>query len=58
LPKGGEEIHKALDGETARGIAHQRGDMRLLDAQDFAGLGLRQIAPLDKAANLQRELGR
>jgi hypothetical protein len=30
--------------------------MRLLDAKDFAGLGLRQVASLDEAVNLQRKL--
>ncbi|MGA7287917.1 MAG: hypothetical protein WBX02_07470, partial [Terriglobales bacterium] len=30
--------------------------MRLLDAEDFAGGGLRQVAPLDEAVNLEGEL--
>ena len=56
MAEGGKKIHQALDGETAGGVAHQRGDVRLLDAEDFAGLGLRQVALLDEAVNLEREL--
>ena len=38
LSQGGKKIHKALNGETTRAVAHQQRDMRLLDAKDFAGL--------------------
>jgi hypothetical protein len=30
--------------------------MRLLDANDLAGLGLRQVASLNEPVNLEREL--
>ena len=53
LPQGGKKIHKALDGETTRAVSHQQRDVRLLDAEDFASLGLRQIAPHDEALNLE-----
>ena len=56
LAHGGKKIHKALDGETARAVAHQQRDVWLLDAEDFPGLGLRQVALLDEAINLEREL--
>ncbi len=55
LPQGGKKIHKALDGEITRAIAHQQRDVRLLDAENFPGLGLRQVASLDEAVNLERE---
>ncbi len=57
LPEGGEKIHQPFDGESARAVAHQGGDVRLLDAQDPSGFGLPEAAAFDKTVNLQGELG-
>jgi hypothetical protein len=40
LPERSEKLDQAADGEIARAVAHQRGDVGLLDAEDFAGLCL------------------
>lgn len=56
LPQSGKKIHKPLNGETTRAVAHQQRDVRLLDAKDFASLGLRQVASLNEPVNLEREL--
>ena len=40
LPQGSKEVHQALDGEGPRLAAHEAGDMRLLDAEDFPGFSL------------------
>ena len=33
----GEKLNQTADGEIARAVAQQRGDVGLLDAEDFAG---------------------
>ena len=40
LPKRCEEVHKAFDGKGASAVAHQRRDVRLLDAENFFGFHL------------------
>lgn len=57
LPKGGQKVHQALDGEVARLPAHQTGNVRLLDAQYRAGRGLRESSILDKPIDFEREAG-
>jgi hypothetical protein len=57
LAEGGEEVHEALDGKGAGAVAHQGGNVRLLDAEDLAGIGLLEAALFDEAVNLQRKLG-
>jgi len=57
LPKGGQEVHQALDGEVAGSPAHQTGNVRLLDAQNRASLGLCESTVFDKPVDLQREAG-
>ena len=49
-----QKLHQALDRKHPRAIPHQRGDVRLLDAEDLAGLGLGQTARLDELVDLQR----
>jgi hypothetical protein len=41
--------------KIAGAVAHQRRDVRLLDAEDFARLRLRQAARLHDPVDLQRE---
>ena len=57
LAERGEEVHEALDGKGARAVAHQRRDVRLLDAENFSGFRLLQAALLDQAVDLQGEPG-
>src|SRR5712691_3971268 len=40
LAESGQELHQSLDGEDAGTVPHQRGNVRLLDAEDFPGLRL------------------
>jgi hypothetical protein len=40
LSQSGEELDQTRDREIAGAVAHQRGDVRLLDAEDCAGLRL------------------
>src|SRR6266568_108492 len=55
LAESGEKVQEALDGKGARPIAHQGRDVRLLDAENFASIGLLEAAFFDEAVNLQRE---
>jgi hypothetical protein len=55
LAKLGQELHQALDREQPRPVAHQTRDVRLLDAEDLAGHGLREAARLDDPVDLQRQ---
>ena len=57
LAEGGEKIHETLDGKGTGAVAHQDGNMRLLDAEDLASFGLLEAAFLDEAINLERKLG-
>src|SRR5215467_16017479 len=45
-PERGEKLHQPTDGKVSRTIAHQRRDMRLLDAKDFSDPRLREAAVL------------
>ena len=56
LPKGGEEVHEALDRKSSGLSAHERRDMRLLDAEDFACLRLRESALLDEPIDAQHKV--
>jgi hypothetical protein len=53
LPERGQKFHQPPHGEVPRAIAHERRDMRLLDAEHFASLRLRQPARLDDLVDLQ-----
>jgi hypothetical protein len=55
LPKQGEEIHQALDGEGAGLAAHKSGNLGLPHAQDHSGLCLGEVTGFDETVNLQRE---
>ena len=55
LPKGGEKVYEALDREGAGAVAHQCGDVGLLDAEDTPRFGLGKAAILNQAVDLQRE---
>ena len=55
LPKGGEKVYEAFDREGAGTVAHQGGDIGLLDAEDVPGFGLDKAARLDEAVDLQSE---
>src|ERR1035437_2281558 len=57
LPKGGQEVHQALDREVAGSPAHQTGNVRLFDAQYCASRRLRESSILDQPVDLQREAG-
>lgn len=57
LAQGGEKVHEALDGKGASPVAHQGGDVRLLDAEDLAGFGLLEAAAFNETINLQGQLG-
>ena len=57
LAEGGEKVHKTFDGKGAGAVAHQDGNMRLLDAEDLASFCLLEATFFDEAINLQRELG-
>jgi hypothetical protein len=56
LPQCCQEIEKPPDREVARSIASKRRYMRLRNAQDFPGFRLREVALLDNAVDLQRQL--
>jgi hypothetical protein len=53
LPERGEEVHEAFDGKSPGAVAHQCGDMRLLDAENLSGFCLLEAAPLDEAVDLK-----
>jgi len=55
LPKGCEKFHEALDRERAGAVAHQCGDVGLLDAEEITRFGLGQTALLNQAVNSQCE---
>jgi hypothetical protein len=57
LPQRGEEFQETLNGERSGAVAHQRRDMRLLDAENLARFGLRDATLLDEAVDLYREPG-
>jgi hypothetical protein len=42
LSERGEKLQQPSDREISRAVAHQRGDVRLLNAKDFADLRLRE----------------
>jgi len=56
LPERGEKIHEALDRKGPGLAPHQRGDMRLLDAEDLARLRLCEAALLDQPVDAQRKV--
>jgi len=55
LPEMGQELHQALDRKHPRPVAHQRRDVRLLDAKDCPSPGLGEAAVFDDPVYLQRE---
>ena len=55
LAECGGKIHEALDGKSPGLPSHERRDMRLLDAEDFARLRLGEAAPLDQPVDAQRK---
>ena len=57
LAEGGEKIHETLNGKRAGTIAHQGGNVRLLDAENLAGFSLLEAAFFDEAVDLQSKLG-
>jgi len=38
VAESGEKFHQAADAKVARAIAHQQGNLRLLDSEDFGEL--------------------
>jgi hypothetical protein len=56
LAESGEEIHKPFHRKRSRTIAHERRNMRLLDAKNLSGFGLRDTALPDQPVDLQRKL--
>ena len=57
LSKCGKKLHQALDGERSRAITHQRRNVRLLDAEYFAGLRLRDAELPDETVDSKRKPG-
>src|ERR1019366_2377660 len=55
LPQGSEEVHEALDGKAAGAVAHQCGDVGLLDAENLSGCSLGKAALLDEAVNFESQ---
>jgi hypothetical protein len=51
-----QEAREPFDGEPAQASAHERTDLRLIDAEDIGRLGLREPALLDDPADLEREI--
>lgn len=51
-----QEFHQPPNREIAGAVAHQRGHVRLLDAQNLAGMRLGEAARLDDLVDLQRQL--
>jgi len=56
LGEGGEKVHETLDGKGTGAVAHQGGNVRLLDAEDLASFGLLEAAFSKEAINLERKL--
>jgi len=54
-PSDVRKFDQPADREVACAIAHQRGDVRLLDPEQLSGLRLRQAALLDDLVDLQGE---
>ena len=57
LPERGEKIHEPFDREGAGAVAHQRGHVGLLDAEDLSGFRLGKAALVDEPINLQCQPG-
>ena len=56
LAEGGEKVHETLDGKGTGAVAHQGGNVRLLDGEDLASFGLLEAAFSKEAINLERKL--
>src|SRR5262249_16207931 len=57
LPESREKLGQTSDRKIAGTVAHERGDMGVLDAQDLAGLGLCQATCCDQFVDLQSQAG-
>jgi len=57
LAERGEEVHEAFDGKGGGAVAHQCGNVRLLDAENLSRVRLLEAASLDEAVDLQGEFG-
>lgn len=57
LAEGGEEFHEAADAEVAGAVAHEEGDLGLLDAKNCGDFDLGQAAVFEDGIDLQGELG-
>src|SRR3972149_7431702 len=57
LAQGHEKVHQPFNREGPRLAAHEARDVRLLNTQNFTGLGLGEAAFFDEAINLQGEAG-
>src|SRR3981189_3992576 len=57
LAEGGEKVHETFDGKGTGAVAHQDGNMRLLDAEDLASFCLLEATLSNEAINLERKLG-
>jgi len=55
LAEGGQKIHQTLDGKDSGLAAHQAGDVRLRDAEQYSRLGLGEIAFFDETVDLQSQ---
>src|SRR5437773_12328872 len=53
LPETGQELHQALDRKHPLQVAHQRRDVRLLDAKDCPSPGLGAASVSDDPVYLQ-----
>jgi hypothetical protein len=56
LAERGEKIHEALDRKGPGLAPHERGDVWLLDAEDFTRLHLGEVALLNQAVDAQRQM--
>lgn len=56
LAERGEKIHEALDRKGPGLAPHERGDVRLLDAEDFTRLSLCKPALFNQAVDAQCQM--
>lgn len=57
LAEGGQESHEAAHAEVAGAVAHEQGDLGLLDFEDFGEFDLGQVSGFEDCIDLQGQLG-